>query len=196
MFESSSGLGRRISWAFEGNRLIIVPHAGYGQNAYYDRTSKSLQLYWFDNDKGTVFTCLSSDIVNHEFGHAVLDGLRPYYYESIDAQTAAFHEFLGDLTAILMAFRNSAFRKIALKESHGKLTDAQLLAGLAQQFGRATQGAPYLRSGLNPHTMKDLDGNSAACVVRGHDRRDVRRPHGRIRQPPEKRSEASTGRGA
>jgi len=158
-FESSSALGRRISWAFEGNRLIIVPHAGYGENAYYDRASKSLQLYWFDNDKGTVFTCLSSDIVNHEFGHAVLDGLRPHYYESVDAQTAAFHEFLGDLTAILMAFRNSAFRKIALKESHGKLTDAQLLAGLAQQFGRATQGAPYLRSGLNPNTMKDLDGN-------------------------------------
>jgi hypothetical protein len=158
-FESSAALGRRISWAFEGNRLIIVPHAGYGENAYYDRASKSLQLYWFDNDKGRVFTCLSSDIVNHEFGHAVLDGLRPHYYESVDVQTAAFHEFLGDLTAILMVFRNSAFRKIALKESHGKLTDAQLLAGLAQQFGRATTGAPYLRSALNPNTMKKLAGN-------------------------------------
>jgi hypothetical protein len=32
-FESGAGLGRRISWAFEGNRLIIVPHAGYGENA-------------------------------------------------------------------------------------------------------------------------------------------------------------------
>ena len=43
-FESGFGLGRRISWAFEGNRLIVVPHAGYGENAYYDRASKSLQL--------------------------------------------------------------------------------------------------------------------------------------------------------
>src|SRR5262245_17951347 len=158
-FESSSALGRRISWAFEGNRLIIVPHAGYGENAYYDRASKSLQLYWFHSEKGTVFTCLSSDIVNHEFGHADLDGLRPHYYESVDAQNAAFHEFLGDLTAILMAFRNSAFRKIALKESNGRLTDAQFLAGLAQQFGRATEGSPYLRSGLNKKTMNDLAGN-------------------------------------
>jgi hypothetical protein len=158
-FESGSALGRRISWAFEGNRLIIVPHAGYGENAYYDRASKSLQLYWFNGDKGTVFTCLSSDIVNHEFGHAVLDGLRPHYYESVGAQTAAFHEFIGDLTAILMSFRNNAFRKIALKESNGKLTDAQLLAGLAQQFGKAVQNAPYLRSGLNRKTMKDLAGN-------------------------------------
>jgi hypothetical protein len=158
-FESSSGLGRRISWAFEGNRLIIVPHAGYGENAYYDRASKSLQLYWFGGSKGTVFTCLSSDIVNHELGHAVLDGLRPHYYDSVGAQTAAFHESLGDLTAILMALRNSEFRKLVLKDSHGKLADAQLLAGLAQQFGRATQGAPYLRSALNKETMKTLAGN-------------------------------------
>jgi len=155
-FESGSGLGRRISWGFEGNRLTIVPHAGNGENAYYDRGSKSLQLYWFESDKGTVFTCLSSDIVNHEFGHAVLDGLRPHYYESVGAQTAAFHEFFGDLTAILMAFRNNAFRKVVLKESNGELTGAQLLAGLAQQFGTATQNAPYLRSGLNKKTMKSL----------------------------------------
>jgi hypothetical protein len=136
-FESRFALGRRISWAFEGNRLIIVPHAGCGENAYYDRTSKSLQFYWFKGDKGPVYTCLSSDIVNHEFGHAVLDGLRPYFYESVGAQTAAFHEFLADLTAILMAFRNNAFREAVLKESNGDLDSDRLLAGLAQQFGKA-----------------------------------------------------------
>ena len=158
-FESGTALGRRISWAFEGNRLIVVPHAGYGENAYYDRASKSLQFYWFDGDKGRVFTCLSSDIVNHEFGHAVLDGLRPYFYESVGAQTAAFHEFLGDLTAILMAFRNNAFRKAVLKESNGDLATAQLLAGLAQEFGKAVSNAPYLRSALNDKTMSALAGN-------------------------------------
>jgi hypothetical protein len=157
-FESGFALGRRISWAFEGNRLIVVPHAGYGENAYYDRASKSLQLYWFDSDKGRVYTCLSSDIVNHEFGHAVLDGLRPHYYESVGAQTAAFHEFLGDLTAILMAFRNNAFREHVLKESNGDLASDRLLAGLAQQFGEAVSSAPYLRSALNKQTMASLAG--------------------------------------
>jgi hypothetical protein len=157
-FESGFALGRRISWAFEGNRLIVVPHAGYGENAYYDRASKSLQFYWFGDDNNHVFTCLSSDIVNHEFGHAVLDGLRPYFYESVGAQTAAFHEFFGDLTAILMAFRNNAFRKVVLKESNGDLNTAQLLAGLAQQFGEAASNAPYLRSALNDQTMEKLAG--------------------------------------
>jgi hypothetical protein len=157
-FESGFALGRRISWAFEGNRLIVVPHAGYGENAYYDRASKSLQFYWFGDDNSRVFTCLSSDIVNHEFGHAVLDGLRPYFYESVGAQTAAFHEFFGDLTAILMAFRNNAFRKVVLKESNGDLNTTQLLAGLAQQFGEAVSNAPYLRSALNDQTMEKLAG--------------------------------------
>ena len=92
-------------------------------------TSKSLQFYWFEGENGRVYTCLSSDIVNHEFGHAVLDGLRPYFYESIGAQPAAFHEFLGDLTAILMAFRNNGFRGIVLKESNGDLETDTLLAG-------------------------------------------------------------------
>jgi hypothetical protein len=157
-FESRFALGRRISWAFEGNRLIVVPHAGYGENAYYDRASKSLQFYWFDGDKGRVFTCLSSDIVNHEFGHAVLDGLRPYFQESVEAQTAAFHEFLGDLTAILMAFRNNAFRRVVLQESNSDLSTDNLLSGLAQQFGKAVSNAPYLRSADNDKTMATLAG--------------------------------------
>ena len=208
-FESGAGLGRRISWAFEGNRLIIVPHAGYGENAYYDRASKSLQLYWFDNDKGTVFTCLSSDIVNHEFGHAVLDGLRPYYFESVGAQTAAFHEFMGDLTAILMAFRNNAFRKVVLKESNGKLVNAQLLAGLAHEFSQATEKAPYLRTGLNDRTMKKLADNlephllsevltgAMFDILMGvfakHQRNEVKRwKAGRSNRPSDRRALADT----
>jgi hypothetical protein len=105
-FESPSGLGRRISWAFEGNRLLVVPNAGYADNAYYDRESKSLQFYYFDDANGRrIHTSLSSDIVNHEFGHALLDGIRPYYLEAVSPQTGAFHEFIGDLTAILMTLR-------------------------------------------------------------------------------------------
>ena len=49
---------------------------------------------------------------------------------------------MGDLTAILMAFRNNAFRKVVLKESNGKLDRRALLAGLAQQFGEAATNAP------------------------------------------------------
>src|SRR6516165_7212650 len=54
-FESGFGLGRRICWAFGGNRLIVLPHAGYGANAYYDRASKSLQFYYFNGPTAKVY---------------------------------------------------------------------------------------------------------------------------------------------
>lgn len=157
-FESGFGLGRRISWAFEGNRLIVVPHAGYGKNAFYDRESKSLQFYYFDNGPDTVYTCLSTDIINHEFAHAVLDGVRPYYIEAIRPETAAFHEFMGDLTAILIAFRNNDFRQFIARNSLGDLSTNTALNRLAEEFGNAVNGKPYLRTARNCQTMSKLKG--------------------------------------
>jgi len=153
-FEGADCLGRRIPWGFEGNRLLVVPHAGYGQNAYYDRRSKSLQFYYFDKEGGQVFTCLSTDIVHHEFGHAVLDGIRPLLNESASVETAAFHEFFGDLTAILIILRNNAFRKRLVQETNGDLSEAQRLAGVAEEFGREVTGQNYLRSAINESTME------------------------------------------
>ena len=157
-FESGFGLGRSIGWGFEGNRLIVVPHAGYGENAFYDRNSKSLQFYYFDSGGKRIYTCDSSDIVNHEFGHAVLDGIRPHFFESVSPETAAFHEFFGDMTAILMAFRNNDFRKAICKMTRGDLSADENLASIARQFGEAVEKQPYLRTAKNKKTMADMKG--------------------------------------
>jgi hypothetical protein len=158
-FESGFGLGRRVPWGFDGNRLIVVPHAGPGENAFYDRDSKSLQFYYFDRDEERIFTCLSTDIVHHEFGHAVLDGIRPYFIEAVPPETGAFHEFTGDLTAILIALRNTAFRKGLIDETKGDLGKESTLSRVAEQFGRHVQDKPYLRSARNELTMKDIAGD-------------------------------------
>lgn len=156
-FENGTGLGRPVPFGFEGNRLIVVPHAGYGQNAFYDRESKSLQFYYFDDENGErVNTCLSTDIVNHEFGHAILDGVRPYYYESSLVETGAFHEFLGDLTAILLLLRNNVFRRRIAKETGGNLSKAKHLKHIAEQFGKAISGEEYLRNAENTTKMSDI----------------------------------------
>jgi len=160
-FEGGNGLGRPIPFGFEGNRLIVVPHAGYGKNAYYDRKSKSLQFYYFDHEGKRVYTCLSTDIVNHEFGHAVLDGIRPYLFNSSLVETGAFHEFLGDLTAILILLRNNEFRRKIAELTDGDLSKAKHLAHIAEQFGEAVVGQPYLRNARDPMKMsgiKDGDG--------------------------------------
>lgn len=157
-YEHGNGLGRKILWGFEGSRLIVLPHAGYGENAFYDRKSKSLQFYYFNRGEDRIYTCLSTDIVNHEFGHAVLDGIRPYFNEAITPETAAFHEFVGDLTAILVAFRNNAFRAEIGIETDGHLDSENVLTNIADQFGKAVEGRPYLRSAVNKYTMQQLAG--------------------------------------
>lgn len=155
-FEDASALGRTIPWAFEGNRLIVVPHAGYGENAYYDRASKSLQFYCCGPENELVYTCLSTDIVHHEFGHAVLDGIRPLLNESVNPQTGAFHEFVGDLTAILLTLKNQTLRQRLAVAAGGKFDKATTLSSLAEEFGNAVSGRPYLRSALNHLTMREL----------------------------------------
>jgi hypothetical protein len=155
-FESGFGLGRRIPWAFEGNRLIIVPHAGYGENAYYDRHSKSLQFYYFERGDTRIDTCLSADIINHELGHAVLDGIRPNYAEALSPETAAFHEFIGDLTAILMIFRNNEFRKKIAIRTGGDLNTDNAIASIGEEFGKHVSDRPYLRTARSPLSMKDV----------------------------------------
>lgn len=155
-FENGFGLGRSIPWAFEGSRLIVVPHAGPGENAYYDRHSKSLQFYYFDRDAERIYTCLSTDIIHHEFGHAVLDGIRPLYMEGILTETAAFHESIGDLTAILFALRNTPFRNHIINETGGDLSKESTLSGVAEQFGKHVEDRPYLRSARNTLKMSDV----------------------------------------
>ena len=152
-------------WAFEGNRLILVPHAGYGQNAYYDRASKSLQFYYFDSGDATVFTCLSADIVHHEFGHAVLDGIRPLLNESAQPETAAFHEFMGDLTAILMTVRNHTLRRHLAEITEGRFDRATTVSSIAEEFGQAVDNRPYLRTARNSYTMSSLPPGTGAHTL-------------------------------
>lgn len=164
-FEDLHVMGRPIPWGFDGNRLVVVPHAGNRRNAYYDRRSKSLQFYYFGSDDQMVYTCLSHDIIAHETGHAVLDGIRPYYNIISSAQTAAFHEFLADLTAILSVLRNNEVRNVIADLSGGNLLMDTTIADLAEEFARdevielyGTAQRYYLRTAHNEITMDQIKG--------------------------------------
>ena len=158
-YEDPQALGRPVPWGFDGNRLIVVPHAGYGENAFYDQHSKSLQFYYFGDMQNPGYTCLSHDIITHETGHAVLDGVRPLYNASSSVQTSAFHEFIGDLTAILLSLFNKDIRHFIAETTHGDLQAADALANLAEQFGQQVEGRPYLRTAFNKLTMQDVHGS-------------------------------------
>ncbi len=161
-YQSPQIMGRPIPWGVNGNRLIVVPAAGWGENAFYDRDSKSLQFYYYGPANDLRFTCLSHDIVSHETGHAILDGIRPYYYEHSSVQTTAFHEFVGDLTAIFTALRHNDLRALLVKLA-GSDQEAVLVAAignLAEEFGKYVSDRPYLRSARTKKTMGDVAGDT------------------------------------
>jgi hypothetical protein len=89
----------------------------------------------------------------------VLDGIRPLFIEAVTPETAAFHEFVGDLTAILIALRNTPFRQRLIAETNGDLDQESTLSKVAEQFGKEVQDKPYLRSARNPLAMTDIAGD-------------------------------------
>ncbi len=156
MYEATWVLGRSAPWAFEGNRLTVMPHAGDRANACYDRRTKSIKLYYFDAKGKRVYTCLSHDIIAHETGHAILDGLRPGYDEDSSLQTAAFHEFVADLTAIMASLLNNELRWEVAQGSGGDLKQDTIVSSLAEEFGVYAAGRPYLRSAQNIKTIAEV----------------------------------------
>ena len=163
MFEEPEALGRKVTWAFPGEQLLVVPRAGEWANAVYDRATRSLQFYWFESDKlGRVYTALSRDIVAHECGHALLDAVVPSLHDGSTPESLAIHEAIADLVAVLMALRSSPLRTRVLAATDNDISNATAFSSIAERFGQA-QLSPdemprqALRMLLNDNTMSTVD---------------------------------------
>ena len=154
MFEHKDVLGRQIRWAFDAPQLLVVPRAGRDENAYYERDSHSLQFFFFpshQDENELVYTCLARDIVAHETGHAILDGIAPHLWLAITPQSRALHEAIGDLTALLVSIDSRTLRETVLEQTGGSIENSTHFSAVAEQFGMA-RGTGALRD-LN---QKDL----------------------------------------
>lgn len=160
--EDAQALARPIPWASGLGRLLVIPHAGYDENAFYDRSTGALHFFYFQGPSGEpVYTCLSRDIVAHELGHAVLDGLKPGYNEVTSPQTAGFHEYFGDAIAMMASLRT---REIALRltaDAPARLAARNIVSAIASEFGAAVHGLAdhdYLRGAWRRRTMSQMAG--------------------------------------
>ena len=159
-------LGRHLTWGFDSSardtrgppRLLLRPHAFQGRNAYYDKTRGEICFGYFRADDrvtgrnppfGFVFTCLSHDIIVHEVTHALLDGLREHFTYPSHVDVVAFHEAFADLVAIFQHFSYEKVVQAAMQRSRGRLEEARLLTGIAQQFGDTTGLSTSLRSAID-----------------------------------------------
>ena len=160
-FESKEVLGREINWAFDAPQLLVIPRAGKWANAYYERESHSLQFFYFDSMSQPgkeIFTSLSHDIVTHETGHAILDGIAPGLYDAITPQSLALHEGIADLTSLIMALESGVLRKTVLDQMDGRIDAPTAFSAVAEEFGQALgQGKVYLRSLWNDKTLNPAD---------------------------------------
>ena len=159
-------LGRRALWSprpsKDGSeeyvpRLRIYPHAVREANAFYSPSKKALLFGYFPASVadsrdhlpgGTVFTCLSHDVVAHETTHALLDGLHPRFAETSNPDTLAFHEAFADLVALFQHFTYPEVLRHQIARTRGELGRQNLLGQLAQQFGKALGGHGALRDTL------------------------------------------------
>ena len=87
---------------------------------------------------GTVFTCLSHDIVAHETTHALLDGMHRYFVEPSNPDVLAFHEAFADIVALFQHFSLPEVLRHQIGEDPGR-PDAR-----AEPAGRA---GPAVRRG-------------------------------------------------
>lgn len=149
-------LGRRFRWASD-QRLVLIPHAFEGRNAYFDPERKAVLFGYFRADPDspgrtlpgqTIFTCLSLDIVAHEVTHALVHRLRRHYVQPTNPDVLAWHEAFADLVALFHHFVFPEVVTSAVRTSRGDLTAAQGLFDLAAEFGESTGRGQALRSAI------------------------------------------------
>jgi hypothetical protein len=162
--------GAPIPWAWNtgGNTDLIkvFPHAGVTANAFYSRTAKALKFFFFTPQGSTsqVFTCQSLDIVAHEAGHAILDGLKPGWLSNgSPPQTGGLHESFGDLVAVFLALSQLDQAEAVMALSRNNLHAKTFIAHVAEQFGAAL-GKPFgLRNADNDLKLSEV-GNEVHAI--------------------------------
>lgn len=162
-------------WFGDQSTLPVLTNAGDDLNAFYDRSS--LQFFAHTFGGVTVHSCESVDVVTHEQGHAMLDAIRPDFFEVPFIEIGALHEAFGDCIALITALTDKATRDRVIAISRD-LSAAHFVESLAEQlgdailreFGPGTVEVGALRHALNQFRWADpttLPGNAPADRISG-----------------------------
>jgi hypothetical protein len=133
-------------WALV-NVLQVNPLAGIQANAYYDR--EGLKFFSFNSKGKLIDTCMSSDIVSHELGHAILDAIKPEMFSSASMESSGFHESFGDVVSIFSALKHPQVVDILWSQTNGDLKKPNIVEKVAEQFGLALGMGEGLRTAIN-----------------------------------------------
>lgn len=163
--------GAPVQWATQRSQLEVTADAGQQLNAYYSRWEGGLFFFHSPDaqTKETVYSAGSGEVVVHEAGHAILDAIRPGYFEAWSPDAGAFHEAFGDILALLVSLKDERVLDRVVEQTQGDLKRPNLAAALGEQLGRAINhgagkdvtGGDYTRNAINslvwqdPNTLPD-----------------------------------------
>lgn len=145
---------RLLKWAATSS-LTLVARAGTDINAYYDR--KSLKFFYFTDKirKKIVYACDSRTVVTHEFGHALLDTLRPDLWDLVADEIWAYHESFGDMIAMLNNLQYETIIDEASKETND-FSKSSVLTRLAVDMGIGLFNLTNGKDGEPNNCLRDL----------------------------------------
>ena len=125
--------------------LLVLPRAGKDFNAFYNR--KYLKFFHDKNPetKKIVFTCEAADIVAHELGHAVLDAIRPDFWNVQGKEGWAFHESFGDIMAVLSILQHEKVLNHAIQID---LNKSNVVSRLAEEMAAAVYALAKGKGGV------------------------------------------------
>src|SRR4029077_18909866 len=104
--------------------------------------------------------------VTHEQGHAILDAIRPDFWDAPHFEVAAFHEAFGDLAAIAVALAQPALAERALAETKGDAARSNLVSRLAEELGEAVRDN-YGPDAALPGALRDAVNSFAYTDPKG-----------------------------
>lgn len=157
--------GESLPWAFRGAQLEVNGDKGEMLNAYYSRNEGSINFFHsFDSTfNRNVYSGDSGEVVAHETGHAILDGLRPSYLRTFSPDPGGFHESFGDVLAMLVSLKSERVLDKVIEQTGGDLSRPNVAAHLGEELGMAinhatgrnTTGGDYTRTAINDFKWQD-----------------------------------------
>lgn len=161
VFEAA--LGTPIQWAFNGEKLGVVADGGDMLNAYYAREEGTVNFFHTTDPRTRqkMWSGDSGEVVSHEAGHAILDGLRPGYFSAWSPDAGAFHEAFGDVVATVMSMRDERVLDKLVEQTGGDLSKPNLVAAMGEQIGIVINhmggdtGGDYTRNSINTFKWAD-----------------------------------------
>lgn len=140
---------------FINKELTVYPLAGQDFNAFYDRKSVRFFYGYDPTIRENIYTSESSEIISHELGHAILDSIRPDFWNIQSYEVWALHESFGDIISILNITSNKDVLNVALKETSGDLFKSNFVTKLAEQMARSIVNITGGKKGHNPTFLRD-----------------------------------------